>query len=167
MLVNYPKHYQTGEPIPQEWVENLKRAETFNQGQETTAYLAASILDLAWHEVEEGTEIASVEQFEADAIEAYGLAFAPTPTRYRSTYFSHIFAGGYSAGYYGYIWSEVLDAASVDWYKSQGGLSRENGQRFADALLSRGGETDSMDLVRELLGREPEITPLLKRRGLL
>ena len=156
----------TGEPIPQEWVENLKRAETFNQGQETTAYLAASILDLAWHEVEEGTEIASVEQFEADAIEAYGLAFAPTPTRYRSTYFSHIFAGGYSAGYYGYIWSEVLDADTVDWMKSNGGLTRSNGDRFRNELLSRGGSVDSMQLFRNFRGQDASIEPLLKRRGL-
>lgn len=166
VLANYAKHYQTGEPIPQEWVENLKRAETFNQGQETTAYLAASILDLAWHEVEEGTEIASVEQFEADAIEAYGLAFAPTPTRYRSTYFSHIFAGGYSAGYYGYIWSEVLDADTVDWMKSNGGLTRSNGDRFRNELLSRGGSVDSMQLFRNFRGQDASIEPLLKRRGL-
>lgn len=166
VLANYAKHYQTGEPIPQEWVDNLKRAETFNQGQETTAYLAASILDLAWHEVEEGSKITSVEEFEANAIEAYGLAFAPTPTRYRSTYFSHIFAGGYSAGYYGYIWSEVLDADTVDWFKANGGLTRANGDRFRSELLSRGGSLDSMQMFRNFRGQDASIEPLLKRRGL-
>ncbi|MEY3624866.1 MAG: hypothetical protein RL696_247, partial [Actinomycetota bacterium] len=88
------------------------------------------------------------------------------PTRYRTNYFAHIFAGGYAAGYYGYIWSEILDAESVNWFKENGGLSRQNGKRFAEALLSRGGETDSMELVEQLLGRKPEITPLLVRRGL-
>ena len=166
VLANYAKHYQTGEPLPQEWVDNLKKAETFNQGQETTAYLAASILDLAWHEIGEDTAIDSVEAFEARAIENYGLAFAPTPTRYRSTYFSHIFAGGYSAGYYGYIWSEVLDADTVDWFKSNGGLKRENGDRFRGELLSRGGSVDSMRLFRNFRGQDASIEPLLKRRGL-
>ena len=166
VLANYAKHYQTGEPLPQEWVDNLKKAETFNQGQETTAYLAASILDLAWHEISTDTEIDSVEVFEARAIENYGLAFAPTPTRYRSTYFSHIFAGGYSAGYYGYIWSEVLDADTVDWFKSNGGLKRENGDRFRRELLSRGGSVDSMQLFRNFRGQDASIEPLLKRRGL-
>lgn len=166
VLANYAKHYQTGEPLPQEWVDNLKKAETFNQGQETTAYLAASILDLAWHEIGEDTPIDSVEAFEARAIENYGLAFAPTPTRYRSTYFSHIFAGGYSAGYYGYIWSEVLDADTVDWFKSNGGLKRENGDRFRGELLSRGGSVDSMQLFRTFRGQDASIDPLLKRRGL-
>ena len=110
---------------------------------------------------------ADIAAFEANAIKDYGLDYHAVPTRYRPNYFAHIFAGGYSAGYYGYIWSEVLDAESVDWYKAQGGLSRANGRKFSESLLSRGGETDSMDLVRELLGRDPEITPLLKRRGLL
>lgn len=165
VLQNYAIHHKTGEKLSLEWIDKLQATEAFNQGHATTHYLQAAILDLAMHEAEQTPE--DLAAFEAQAISDYGLDFHPVPTRYRPNYFAHIFAGGYSAGYYGYIWSEVLDAESVDWYKSQGGLSRENGQRFADALLSRGGETDSMDLVRELLGREPEITPLLKRRGLL
>ncbi|MEK9578414.1 MAG: M3 family metallopeptidase, partial [Aquiluna sp.] len=126
--------------------------------------LQAAILDLALHETD--GDITDLGQFEAAAIADYGLDFAPVPTRYRPNYFAHIFAGGYSAGYYGYIWSEVLDAESVNWFKQNGGLSRESGRRFAEALLSRGGSSDSMGLVREFLGREPEITPLLTRRGL-
>jgi peptidyl-dipeptidase Dcp len=165
VLENYAIHYKTGEKLSLDWIDKLQATETFNQGHATTHYLQAAILDLAMHEASETPQ--DLAEFEAQAIKDYGLDYHAVPTRYRPNYFAHIFAGGYSAGYYGYIWSEVLDAESVDWYKAQGGLSRENGQRFADALLSRGGETDSMDLVRELLGREPEITPLLKRRGLL
>ncbi|MEY4410234.1 MAG: hypothetical protein RLZ99_707, partial [Actinomycetota bacterium] len=165
VLENYAIHYKTGEKLSLEWIAKLQATETFNQGHATTHYLQAAILDLAMHETSETPQ--DLAEFEAQAIKDYGLDYHAVPTRYRPNYFAHIFAGGYSAGYYGYIWSEVLDAESVDWYKAQGGLSRENGQRFADALLSRGGETDSMELVRELLGREPEITPLLKRRGLL
>jgi peptidyl-dipeptidase Dcp len=165
VLENYAIHYKTGEKLSLDWIAKLQATETFNQGHATTHYLQAAILDLAMHETSETPQ--DLAEFEAQAIKDYGLDYHAVPTRYRPNYFAHIFAGGYSAGYYGYIWSEVLDAESVDWYKAQGGLSRENGQRFADALLSRGGETDSMELVRELLGREPEITPLLKRRGLL
>jgi peptidyl-dipeptidase Dcp len=167
VLANYAKHYETGEPLPLEWVENLNRAETFNQGFETTSYLAAAILDLAWHSLSVDDTVDDVESFEAGAIAGYGLDYAPVPTRYRSTYFSHIFEGGYSAGYYGYIWSEVLDADTVDWFKNNGGLTRENGQRFRDALLSRGGSTDSMGMFRAFTGHDAAIEPLLKRRGLI
>ena len=145
VLANYAKHHKTGDAFPSEWIANLKRSETFNQGFETTSYLAAAILDLAWHEIAEGTS-PNVETFEANAIETYGLSFDPVPVRYRSAYFSHIFAGGYSAGYYGYIWSEVLDAASVDWFKANGGLTRANGDRFRNTLLGRGGSVDSMQM---------------------
>ena len=165
VLQNYAVHYETKEPLALEWIEKLQATETFNQGFETTHYLQAAILDLALHEAEPTPD--DLTEFESKAIAEYGLQFEPVPTRYRTNYFAHIFAGGYSAGYYGYIWSEVLDAESVDWYKANGGLTRINGQKFANALLSRGGSKDSMTLVRELLGREPEITPLMKRRGLL
>ena len=165
VLANYAKHHQTGEPFPAEWIENLKKSETFNQGFETTSYLAAAILDLAWHEVSEDVS-EDVEAFEDKAIASYGLDFEPVPVRYRSAYFSHIFAGGYSAGYYGYIWSEVLDAASVDWFKANGGLTRTNGDRFRNFLLSRGGSVDSMQMYSDFTGQKPDIKPLLKRRGL-
>jgi peptidyl-dipeptidase Dcp len=165
VLANYAKHHKTGEAFPAEWIENLKKSETFNQGFETTSYMAAAILDLAWHEVAEGVST-DVETFEAKAIENYGLNFLPVPTRYRSAYFSHIFAGGYSAGYYGYIWSEVLDAASVDWFKANGGLTRANGDRFRNTRLGRGGSVDSMQMYADFTGQKPDIGPLLKRRGL-
>ena len=167
VLANYAKHYETGEALPLEWVENLNRAETFNQGFETTSYLAAAILDLAWHSLTVDDQVEDVESFEAGAIAGYGLDYAPVHTRYRSTYFSHIFDGGYSAGYYGYIWSEVLDADTVDWFKANGGLTRSNGQRFRDSLLSRGGSTDSLGMFKTFTGHEASIEPLLKRRGLI
>jgi peptidyl-dipeptidase Dcp len=167
VLENYAKHHDTGEALPLEWIENLNRAETFNQGFETTSYLAAAILDLAWHSLTVEDNVDDVESFEAGAIAGYGLDYAPVHTRYRSTYFSHIFDGGYSAGYYGYIWSEVLDADTVDWFKANGGLTRANGQRFRDSLLSRGGSTDSLGMFKTFTGHEAAIEPLLKRRGLI
>jgi peptidyl-dipeptidase Dcp len=169
VVQNYARHFETGEKLPQEWIDNLDAASTFNEGHATTSYLAAAILDLAWHSLttEEAAKVSDVEAFEAQAIKDYGLDFAPVPTRYRSTYFSHIFAGGYSAGYYGYIWSEVLDADTVDWFKENGGLQRKNGEHFRNTLLGRGGSIDSMQMFRNFRGRDSKIEPLLKRRGLL
>ena len=171
VVANYAKHYQTGEPLPQAWIDNLKAADVFNQGHATTSYLAAAILDLAWHELsaDAADQIPTPEQvleFEAKAIADYGLDFTPVPTRYRTSYFAHIFAGGYSAGYYGYIWSEILDADTVDWFKQNGGLTLENGMRFRNLLLSRGGSKDAMQLFRDFRGQDATIAPLLKRRGL-
>jgi peptidyl-dipeptidase Dcp len=169
VVENYALHFETGEKLPQEWIDNLDAASTFNEGHATTSYLAAALLDLAWHSLttEEAAKVTDVEAFEAQAIKDYGLDFAPVPTRYRSTYFSHIFAGGYSAGYYGYIWSEVLDADTVDWFKENGGLQRKNGEHFRNTLLGRGGSIDSMQMFRNFRGRDSKIEPLLKRRGLL
>jgi peptidyl-dipeptidase Dcp len=167
VLDNYARHYQTGERLPQSWVDKLNESSTFNEGHATTSYLAAAILDLAWHSIEDISEIDSVPEFEARAIANYGLDYNPVPTRYRSTYFSHIFAGGYSSGYYGYIWSEVLDADTVEWFKDNGGLTRTNGDHFRKTLLSRGGSVDSMQMFRNFRGRNAEIQPLLRRRGLL
>ena len=166
VVSNYAKHHETGEQLPQELIDRLKSASTFNEGHATSSYLAASILDLAWHSLEAGETVKDVVAFEADAIKDYGLDYHAVPTRYRSTYFSHIFDGGYSAGYYGYIWSEVLDAESVDWFKENGGLMRKNGDHFRAELLSRGGSIDSMQMFKNFRGREASITPLLKRRGL-
>ncbi|MFZ4065534.1 MAG: M3 family metallopeptidase [Rhodoluna sp.] len=167
VLDNYARHYVTGEKLPQEWVDNLKAASAFNEGHATTSYLAAAILDLAWHSLPADATVTDVEEFEAKAIADYGLDYAPIPTRYRSTYFSHIFAGGYSAGYYGYIWSEVLDADTVNWFKENGGMTRENGEHFRQSLLSRGGSLNSMQMFRNFRGQDATIEPLLKRRGLL
>lgn len=166
VVQNYARHYESGEKLPQEWIDNLNASKTFNEGHDTTSYLAAAILDLAWHELEDGQTVDDVIAFEKKAIEDYGLDYSPVPTRYRSTYFSHIFAGGYSAGYYGYIWSEILDAETVDWFKENGGLTRENGEHFRKELLGRGSSIESMQMFKNFRGREATIEPLLKRRGL-
>ena len=166
VLDNYARHYQTGERLPQAWVDKLNESSTFNEGYATTSYLAAAVLDLAWHSISDTSAIGDVEKFEAEAIADYGLNFAPVPTRYRSTYFSHIFAGGYSAGYYGYIWSEVLDADTVEWFKSNGGLTRANGDHFRNSLMGRGGSLDSLQMFRNFRGRDADIEPLLRKRGL-
>ena len=167
VLANYAIHYETGQSMPQELLEKVLSAQTFNQGFETTEYLAASILDQALHqlnpdEIPVGDEIM---EFERSTFEGAGIVLDSVPPRYRSTYFNHIM-GGYHAGYYSYIWSEVLDADSVDWFKENGGLTRENGDHFRQTLLSRGGADDAMTLFRKFRGRDPDITPLLERRGL-
>lgn len=163
VLANYAAHYRTGEKLGPQWIEKLNKLDSFNQGFETTHYLQAAILDLALHESDVPDDLSG---FELEAIQDYGLLFESVPTRYRTNYFAHIFGGGYAAGYYGYIWSEVLDADSVNWFNENGGLTRANGQRFADLLLARGGSKDSMQMARDFLGREPSIEPLLARRGL-
>ncbi len=168
VLKNYARHHQTGEPMPAELVEKLLAAEKFNQGFATTEYLAAALLDQAWHQVKPVDVPPSdgVLAFEADALRRAGVAFPPVPPRYRSTYFLHTFSGGYSAGYYSYIWSEVLDADTVDWFKQNGGLARKNGDHFRQTLLSRGGSDEALTLFRAFRGAEPDLKPLLKRRGL-
>jgi peptidyl-dipeptidase Dcp len=167
ILESYARHHETGEPMPAELVEKLKAAEKFNQGFKTVEYLAATLLDWAWHKLAPGQEVADAEAFEREALEAAGIAFPPVPPRYRTNYFMHIFSGGYSAGYYSYIWSEVLDAESVEWFKENGGLTRANGDHFRRELLSRGGSVDPLASFVAFRGREPSIRPLLERRGLL
>jgi len=167
ILKNYAIHYETGEPMPQELLDKVLETQKFNQGFATTEYLAASILDQALHQLNE-SEIPSAEEllaFEKQALEDGGIAFEAVPPRYRSTYFSHII-GGYSAGYYSYIWSEVLDADTVDWFKENGGLKRENGDHFRLSLLSRGGSREALSLYKDFRGRDAEIQPLLDRKGL-
>ncbi|HET6603045.1 MAG TPA: M3 family metallopeptidase [Xanthomonadaceae bacterium] len=167
ILRNYAVHHETGEPMPRELVDKIEASKKFNQGFATTEYLAASLLDQAWHQLPAGQVPDEVEAFEARALAGAGVAVPEIPPRYRSTYFSHVFSGGYSAGYYSYIWSEVLDADTVAWFEESGGLKRELGDRFRDVLLSRGGSIDAMEMFRTLRGRDPDITPLLERRGLV
>lgn len=168
VLKNYARHYLTSEPMPAELIEKLNAASKFNQGFATTEYLAASLLDQAWHQLKPDQVPGPdrVLAFEAEALEKAGVAFPPVPPRYRSAYFSHTFSGGYSAGYYSYIWSEVLDADSVEWFKQNGGLTRANGDHFRKTLLSRGGSADAMTIFRDFRGAAPDTKPLLKRRGL-
>ncbi len=167
VLANYAVHYETGEAMPQELLDKVLATAKFNQGFATTEYLEASLLDQAWHQkmAEELPDADGVIEFEANALEQAGVAMDTVPPRYRSTYFSHII-GGYSAGYYAYIWSEVLDADTVEWFKENGGMLRKNGDYFRQTLLSRGGAEDAMTLFKNFRGREPDIQPLLERRGL-
>ncbi|GGO65089.1 M3 family metallopeptidase [Nonomuraea cavernae] len=167
VLANYAKHHETGEPMPAELVAKMKAAEQFNQGFMTVEYLAATLLDWAWHRLSPGETVEDPEAFEQAALEAAQIAFPLVRPRYRTNYFAHVFSGGYSAGYYSYIWSEVLDAESVEWFKENGGLERANGDHFRRALLSKGGSLDPLTAFRDFRGREPSIQPLLERRGLV
>ncbi|WBS02838.1 M3 family metallopeptidase [Pseudoduganella sp. SL102] len=166
ILNNYAKHYQTGAPMPKELLDKVLAAQKFNEGHRTTEYLAAAILDQKWHQLSASQIPTDVLAFEAQALKDAGVDFAPVPPRYRSTYFSHVFSGGYSSGYYGYLWAEKLDAESVLWFKENGGLSRKNGDWFRQKLLSKGGTMDAMQMFREFRGRDAKVEPLLERRGL-
>jgi peptidyl-dipeptidase Dcp len=169
ILTSYAVHHVTGEPMPAEWVETMLASRLFNEGFGTTEYLAAALLDQAWHQMspeQVPTSVDEVLPFEAAALGAAGVGFAPVPPRYRTTYFNHEFGGGYTAGYYSYIWSEVLDADTVTWFEENGGLNRANGDAFRKKLLARGGSVDPMVAYADLRGRDPEIAPQLTRRGL-
>ncbi|WP_373989614.1 M3 family metallopeptidase [Duganella sp. BuS-21] len=166
VLANYAKHYKTGAPMPQALLDKVIASKKFNQGFTTTEYLAASLLDQRWHQLTPSQIPTDVLGFEAQSLKDMGVDFAPVPPRYRTTYFSHSFSGGYSAGYYAYLWSEKLDADTVEWFKENGGLQRKNGDWFRAKLLSRGGTDDAMNLFRNFRGRDPVIEPLLDRRGL-
>lgn len=167
VLANYAVHWQTGEPMPKELLDKVLSAEKFNQGYTTTEYLGAALLDQRWHQVpaDQLPDADGVMDYEAKALKDVGLDYAAVPPRYRTNYFSHIM-GGYAAGYYAYIWSEVLDATTVEWIKKHGGLTRANGDRFRAKLLSRGGSKDALQLFRDFAEQEPDIQPLLERRGL-
>ncbi|MCI2958564.1 M3 family metallopeptidase [Agromyces atrinae] len=168
VLANYAVHHETGERMPQAIVDRLRASEQFNEGHQTSEYLAAALLDQAWHRLspEEAAAVTDVAAFEANALAAAGLDNPVVPTRYSSTYFAHTFAGGYDAGYYSYIWSEVLDADTVEWFRANGGLTRENGDRFRRFVLGVGGSRDPLDAFRDFRGRDAVIEPLLERRGL-
>jgi peptidyl-dipeptidase Dcp len=166
VLANYAKHYQTGAPMPKELLDKVQASKKFNEGFRTTEYLAASMLDQSWHQLGVNQIPTDVLGFEANALKTAGVDFALVPPRYRTTYFSHVFSGGYSSGYYGYLWAEKLDADTVEWFKENGGLTRKNGDHFRKTLLSRGGTLDAMQMYRNFRGRDAVIAPLLDRRGL-
>lgn len=167
VLANYARHHATGEALPQEIVDKLDAARLWGEGFGTTEYLGAALLDLAWH-VLDGTDVpADALEFEAKALAAAGVAHPLIPPRYRTGYFQHIFAGDdYAAGYYSYIWSEVLDADTVEWFKENGGLTRANGDFFRAEVLSRGNSRDPLESFRAFRGRDAVLEPLLRRRGL-
>jgi peptidyl-dipeptidase Dcp len=166
VFANYAKHNQTGAPMPAALVDKIKNSRTFNQGFETTELLEASLLDFAWHTLPAGSIPSDVDAFQSAALRKYNVAVPEVPPRYLSTYFSHIWDGGYSAGYYAYTWSEVLDDDAYAWFRENGGLTRENGQRFRDMVLSRGSTAEAADLYRSFRGRDPNVEALLEERGL-
>lgn len=170
VLAHYARHHETGEPIPDDVVERIRAAETFNEGFATSEYLAAALLDLAWHELgpdEIPTDPDAVADFEARALAAVGLDNPAVPPRYATSYFAHSMSSGYASAYYSYIWSEVLDADTVAWFKESGGLSRENGEAYLRHVIGIGGTRDPLESYREWRGRPAPIDPLLKRRGLV
>ncbi|MDQ6770978.1 MAG: peptidyl-dipeptidase Dcp [Gemmatimonadota bacterium] len=166
VFANYAKHYQTGASMPAALVDKIKQSRTFNQGFATTELLEASLLDFAWHTLPAGGVPADADAFEAAALRRYNVAVPEVPPRYHSTYFSHIWDGGYSAGYYAYTWSEVLDDDAYAWFGEHGGLTAENGLRFRNMILSRGGTQDAATMYRNWRGRDPSVDALLEERGL-
>jgi peptidyl-dipeptidase Dcp len=166
VFASYAVHYKTGERMPADLVAKIERARKFNQGFATTEYLAAALLDMAWHTLADGVQVDDVAAFEAAALERYGVNVPLVPPRYKTTYFAHIWGGWYAAKYYAYMWSEVLDHDAYAWFAEHGGMTRANGQRFRDMILSRGNTRDLAPLYREFRGRDPEIGPLLAHRGL-
>ncbi|MFB7912004.1 M3 family metallopeptidase [Kitasatospora sp. NPDC056076] len=166
VLANYARHHATGEPLPAELVERMTAAERFGEGFRTVEYLAATLLDWAWHTLPQGHRVEDAQEFEARVLAEAGLAVAAIPPRYRTPYFQHIFSSGYSAGYYAYIWSEVLDADTVRWFETNGRSVRDSGELFRRELLARGFGRDPLESFRAVVGRAPETAPLLERRGL-
>ncbi|MEX2963609.1 M3 family metallopeptidase [Microbulbifer sp. TYP-18] len=167
VLANYAKHYKTGETIPRALLDKILKAHKFNQGFDTTEYLAAALLDMEWHSIPAGTQIKDFNAFEKKALAEHGIDFAPVPPRYKSAYFSHIFAGGYSSGYYAYLWTEVFAADAFAYLKEHGGLNRKNGDNYRDHILSMGNSRDLMQDYIDFRGQEPSTRALLVRRGLV
>ena len=174
VLSNYAKHYETGETIPAEMIEKIEAASKFNQGYDFGETVEAALLDMKWSALTPQQAAAldtpeKVDAFERRALEELGLEIDLVPPRYRSTYFNHIFSGptGYSAGYYSYLWTEMLDRDSRKWFRENGGLTRENGDHYRDTVLSRGGTMDYFQMFQNFAGRQPDVTPMLEARGLI
>ncbi len=166
VFANYARHYQTGEPMPDALREKLFRAAQFNKGYDMTELLAAALLDMNWHSLAPGAEGIDVTQFETSALEKENINLSQVPPRYRSSYFAHIFGGGYAAGYYAYIWTQMLADDGYRWFEEQGGLTPQNGEIFREAILSRGNSSDLAQLYRDWRGHDPYSEPMLKNRGL-
>jgi peptidyl-dipeptidase Dcp len=165
VFARYARHYRTGAPMPDALKQRLDTARLFNTGYAMTEVLAAVFLDLEWHLLTD-TVPDEVESFEAAVLAKHGLAIREVPPRYRTAYFSHIWTIGYAAAYYSYLWSAVLDNDAYDWFKEHGGMTRDNGQRFRDLVLSRGRTQEPEDLYRQFRGRDASVEPLLTARGL-
>jgi len=166
ILKNYAIHYKTGEVIPAELLQKIKDAGTFNQGYSMIENLGSSSLDMKWHTISANDIIKDVATFEAEALKSMKLNVAEILPRYRSTYFAHIFSSGYSAGYYSYLWTEMLSHDAYDWFKHNGLLTRENGQKFREQVLSKGNTMDYAEMYKTFAGRDPKAAPMLEARGL-
>ncbi len=166
VLKNYAIHYKTGKPMPQELADKLKQAQLFNQGYDFTEILEAAALDMAWHTLSAGDAVKNTDEFEISSLKKDSLYIPEVPSRYRSSYFMHIWGHDYAAGYYAYLWSEMLDDDAFDWFEKNGGLTRENGDRFRNMILSRGATEDYGKIFREFTGHDPNLEPMLKDRGL-
>lgn len=167
VLKNYAIHYETKQPIPQALVDKIKKASTFNQGYMTTELVSAAALDMDWHSVTSENQLLPVLDFEKQSLASHGFTLATVPPRYHTPYFAHIWGGGYSAGYYAYLWSETLDNDAWEWIKNNGGLTRENGDRFRKYILSVGNSVDLNQAFRDFTGHDPDIKPLLRNRGFI
>lgn len=166
VFARYARHVETGEKMPQPLLEKMQRASLFNKGYDMTELLSAALLDMRWHSLEQSVSSLSVDEFEQQALAAEGLDLQAVPPRYRSSYFAHVFGGGYAAGYYAYLWTQMLADDGYQWFVEQGGLTRENGRKFREAILSRGNSTDLAELYCQWSGRDPKMEPMLKHRGL-
>lgn len=166
VFARFARHVETGEPMPQALRDKMQRASLFNKGYDMSELLSAALLDMRWHSLEMRASSYSVDQFEQQALAAEDLDLQAVPPRYRSSYFAHIFGGGYAAGYYAYLWTQMLADDGYQWFVEQGGLTRENGQKFREAILSRGNSTDLAELYRQWSGRDPRMEPMLAHRGL-
>lgn len=166
VLPHYAVNYSTGAVIPAELVGKIKRAATFNTGYSFGEALAAAEMDMSWHSLPASAGQQNADAFEAKALAETGLDTADVPPRYRSSYFLHIWGNGYSAGYYAYQWTKMLDANAYDWFERNGGMTRANGQRFRDMILSKGHTEDYAPMFRAFYGKDPEVAPLLHNLGL-
>lgn len=167
VLKNYALHYQTKQPMPAALVQKIKNAATFNQGYSTTELVSAATIDMAWHSIKDESELKPTLEFEKHWLDEYGFTLNAVPPRYHSPYFSHIFGGGYSAGYYAYMWSDMLNASAWDYIVKNGGMTRENGDRFRKYILSVGNSVDLNEAFKAFTGKEPDINPLLKMKGFI
>lgn len=167
VLKNYALHYETKEVIPQTLLDKMDKAAGFNQGYATTELVAAASLDMAWHSITDSSQIGDALSFEKKALTDYGLLVKEVPTRYHSPYFAHIWGGGYSAGYYAYIWSEILDQDAWQWFEQNGGLTRENGDRYRAMILAIGNTKDLNEAFKEFTGHKADIKPLLRSKGFI
>jgi peptidyl-dipeptidase Dcp len=166
VLAHYARHYKTGQPMPADLTAKIKRSARFNKGYDMGELIAAAELDMRWHEIGSGATPVDVDAFETEALTKSGTDFPDVPPRYRSSYFAHIWGGGYAAGYYAYLWTQMLADDSFAWFTAHGGLTRANGQRFRDLILSRGHTLDYGPMFRAFYGKDPDIGPMLEHRGL-